>query len=310
VNQLWKAGIEVSRAQTPFKSGGTDFPPGTFIVPISKTADAQIGKAARDLYLNIQKIELPSNVRPTELKEPRTAIYQSWEASIDEGWTELVLENHGFSYSLLHDAEMKAGELKDHFEVIILPSQSPDAIVHGHPKGTMPPEYAGGMTQTGVENLSLFVKEGGTLVALGSACDFAIEQFNLPLRNVLKGLGPEEFFASGLLLNTVFDQNNPLAYGMPKEGAVFFAESPTFNAWPASSEKDKPSVIAQYSQENLVLSGWMVGEKYLRGKAAAVEVPLGKGKVILLGFRVQHRGQTKATFKLLFNSIFSAAVKD
>ena len=310
VNQLWKAGVEVSRAQAAFKSGDTDFPPGTFIVPISKAADGVIEKAARDLYLNVQRVELPSSVRVTRLREPRVAIYRSWDPEIDGGWTELVLENHGFTYSLLHDAEMRAGELKGHFEVIILPSQLPDAIAAGHSKGTMPPQYAGGLTQTGVENLGLFVKEGGRLVALGSACDFAIERLNLPVRNVLKGLSPEEFFGSGLLLNAVFEQDNPLALGMPKESAVFFAASPTFSVWPASSEKDKPSVIARYAQENLVLSGWMVGEKYLLGKAAAVEVPLGLGKVILLGFGVQHRGQTKATFRVLFNSIFSAAAKD
>jgi hypothetical protein len=174
----------------------------------------------------------------------------------------------------------------------------------------MPPDYVGGMTKTGVASLKRFVEESGTLVALGRACDFAIEEFNLPVRNVLKSLNPEEFFASGLLVNAVFDQNNPIAYGMPKEAAVFFAESPTFEVLPSFKDKDLPSVIARYPEENLLLSGWMVGEKHLYDKAAAVEVPLGQGKIVLLGSSVLHRGQTKATFKLLFNSIFSAAVKD
>ena len=310
VNRLWKAGIEVSQARDHFKSGGADFPPGTFIVPFSKASETQLEKAAGELYLNIQKIDRPSSLKTARLKRPRIGLYQSWQASIDEGWIELVLSNHEFSYSLLHDAEMKAGELRDYFDVIILPSQSPRAIVDGHPKGTMPPEYVGGITKPGAINLRRFVEEGGTLVALGRACDFAIEEFSLPVRNVLKSLQPEEFFASGLLVNATFDQDNLLAYGMPKEAAVFFAESPTFEVLPSFKDKEVPSVIAKYPGEHLLLSGWIAGEKYLYNKAAAAEVPLGKGKIVLLGASVLHRGQTKATFKLLFNSIYSAAGKD
>ena len=59
---------------------------------------------------------------------------------------------------------------------------------------------------------------------------------------------------------------------------------------------------------SLILSGWMLGEKYLQNRAAVVEVPFGKGKIILFGFRVQHRGQTVGTFKLLFNSLFYGAI--
>jgi hypothetical protein len=34
----------------------------------------------------------------------------------------------------------------------------------------------------------------------------------------------------------------------------------------------------------------------------------GKGKIVMFGFRVQHRAQTEGTFQLLFNAIFWAAV--
>jgi len=40
-----------------------------------------------------------------------------------------------------------------------------------------------------------------------------------------------------------------------------------------------------------------------RDKASIVNIKYGKGKVVLLGFRVQHRAQPHGTFKLLFNSI-------
>lgn len=59
-----------------------------------------------------------------------------------------------------------------------------------------------------------------------------------------------------------------------------------------------------------MMSGWMLGEKHLKNKAAALEVPFGNGRIILFGFRVQHRGQSAATFKLLFNPLFYGAIEE
>lgn len=52
------------------------------------------------------------------------------------------------------------------------------------------------------------------------------------------------------------------------------------------------------------MSGYLRGENYLQNKASTVEVPLDKGRVILLGFGVQSRAQPHGTFKLLFNSLY------
>jgi len=309
-NRLLKSGKEVHWARSRFQSGGTAFQPGTLIVPFDGISEAELEKTARGLLLDVQRIDRPSGLKSARLSKPRIGLYQPWTESIEEGWTELILENHEFDYSTLHNAEIKAGELDRRFDVLILPSQSPRSLLDGHAKGTMPPDYLGGIGTAGAANLKHFAEEGGTLVAMGAACDFAIEEYRLPVRNVLKSLKPEEFFASGLLVGAVFDPDNPVAFGMPEEAAAFFADSPTFEVLPSFGEGGIPAVAARYAEENLVLSGWMVGENYLRNKAAAVVVPFGKGKIILLGFNVQHRGQTKATFKLLFNSILSSVIKD
>jgi hypothetical protein len=66
----------------------------------------------------------------------------------------------------------------------------------------------------------------------------------------------------------------------------------------------------RYPNEGLRASGWVRGEEKLAGMAAAVEIqypPLHEGEdpgsLILLGIRPQHRAQTHATFKLLFNAL-------
>ncbi|HZX10839.1 MAG TPA: hypothetical protein VFG01_07810 [Acidobacteriota bacterium] len=90
---------------------------------------------------------------------------------------------------------------------------------------------------------------------------------------------------------------------MPVEAQAMFISSPAFSVIPTFEEK-KSTVIAKYPNKSLLLSGYLRGEKYLQNKVSAVEVSLGKGKVILLGFGVQQRAQPYGTFKLLFNSIY------
>ena len=62
-------------------------------------------------------------------------------------------------------------------------------------------------------------------------------------------------------------------------------------------------VVATYADKDALLSGWMLGEKYLNGKAALAEVSYGKGKIVLFAFRPQHRGQTFGTFPFIFNTL-------
>jgi len=54
------------------------------------------------------------------------------------------------------------------------------------------------------------------------------------------------------------------------------------------------------------LSGWLEGEEAIAGRSAVVQADVGMGRVVLLGFPVQHRAQSYATFRLLFNAILTA----
>ncbi len=64
--------------------------------------------------------------------------------------------------------------------------------------------------------------------------------------------------------------------------------------------------MAQYPSSQILASGWLLGEKYLAGRSALVDYPMGTGRVILFGMRPQYRAQSYQTFKLLFNSLLPA----
>lgn len=199
---------------------------------------------------------------------------------------------------------------------IIFPDQSPNQILNGYSKGSMPDEYIGGVGEEGVENLKKFVEAGGTLVFLNRSSEFAIEQFNLPVKNVTKGLGRKDFYIPGSILRTELDLSHPIAKGMPQQSIAWFENSPAFEVLsPGFSRPDGTEppeggtqnvrIIATYPKDpkQILLSGWALGAEKIAGKAALVELKIGKGKIVLFGFRPQYRGQSLATFPLLFNAI-------
>jgi zinc carboxypeptidase len=245
--------------------------------------------------------------------EEKLGVYKSHVAAMDEGWTRWVLEQEHLKYSSLEDAEVRLGGLNSKYNSILIPDQPRSAILNGHAGGAMPPEFTGGLGKEGVKTLREFVEQGGTLVCLNRASDFAIEQFKLPVRDVVAGLSEKQFFVPGSILRIELDTSHPIAQGMPRESIAWVEDSPVFEIvrTPTSRGSDRvddPSVkiIARYpTTANPLLSGWLLGAERLKGKAALVEVTLGKGRIILFGFRPQYRGQSLATYPLLFNAITS-----
>ncbi|MBC7930903.1 MAG: peptidase M14, partial [Rubrivivax sp.] len=231
----------------------------------------------------------------------RLALYKSWTASMDEGWTRWVFDTFNVSHTHLRDADVRAGSLRARFDVIVLPSMRLREIVEGRAKDTAPPEFTGGITEAGVENLRRFVEEGGTLVCWDDSTDFAIKRFDLPVRNALEGLKPTEFYCPGSVLRVEVETSHPLARGLAPQTDVYFVNSAAFEV----KDEKRARVVARYaaSKDEVLRSGWLLGAERLAGRAALVEVALGRGRVVLFGFRPQHRGQTWGTFPFVFNAI-------
>ena len=234
------------------------------------------------------------------------AIYRSHIPSKDEGWTRWVIEN---GKEFLNDCKTSIKQvtnkeiIKGNFakNSIIFPDQSPKSILEGYDKDRMPKQYVGGLEGKGVTNLKSFVNNGGTLIFFNRSSDFAIEQFKLPVRNIAKIWERKDFFIPGSIVRTEIDTSHPIAEGMESQSIAWFERSPVFEV----TDKSRVRIIAKYptNPNDILLSGWALGKEKVAGKAALVEVSMGKGKIILFGFRPQYRGQSLATFPLMFNSM-------
>jgi len=241
-----------------------------------------------------------------------TGLFKSQPPAIDEGWTRWTMESRNYNFKTITNQDLRTGNLNDRFKSIILPDQNSATILNGYKAGTMPLEYTGGLGQAGVKALRDFVEQGGTLVCLNRASSFAIEQFKLPVRDVVAKVSEKEFFVPGSILRIELDTSNPIARGMPKESIAWVEDSPVFEivrdnrGLGSELSAANVTVIARYpADKNPLLSGWLLGENRIRGKAALVEVSLGKGRIILFGFRPQYRGQSLATYPLFFNAILT-----
>jgi hypothetical protein len=236
----------------------------------------------------------------------RIGLYKPWRASMDEGWTRWLFDTNEIAYTTITNQDFKTGDLQRRFDVIILASDPPALLLDGYARGTVPARYEGGIGRDGVGALDAFVRGGGTLVALNQSSNFAIQQLNLPVRNVVAGVNRREFFASGSILEVITDPSHPVMAGMPERAHVFFDNSPVFT----TTDGFQGVALARYPSGGSPLrSGYLLGERHLHGYAAALDVKHGRGHVLLIGFRPQWRGQPFGTFRVLFNaSLFGGEV--
>ena len=303
INRLFKAGAKVSLDQSPDKSGSTSR------IAVSGVTAAVMQKVATGLGLQVRTFDdkaPPSTGRTTALKAPRLALYQPWTGSMDEGWTRWVIEQHEFPYTSVHNADIKAGKLRERFDAIVFADQPANSIVSANEGTSVRPEYRGGIGAEGVQALKAFVAQGGTLIMLGAACDFAIDRFPLPVKNAKRGLSRDQHFAPGTITRVEVDTASPMGAGMPASSYAFYNNSPFFTLTEGFASQ-KVSVVVRYPNTDVVASGWLKGEELMTGRAAVVTVDLNPGRIVLFGLRPQHRAQTQATFPLLFNAIYLAA---
>jgi Zinc carboxypeptidase len=236
------------------------------------------------------------------VRKPRIGIYEPWGGNMSAGWTRWILEQYGFDYVTLRPGDFHV-PLTGRIDVAVMPDGTRLGAPTTGPRGrVVRPEYDDSVSAEDLSAFETFIRAGGTLVCLSSSSTFAMQQFKLPISNSVNGLRPEEFFLRGSIVSVEMDVSQPIMAGMPAHAAVFVDGSPVFDVQQGFSGR----VLARYADSGSpLLSGYLIGEKYLAGKAAALDVPLDSGHVILLGFRPEWRGQPFGAFRVLFNALMN-----
>jgi hypothetical protein len=308
VNRLLKTGARVSWLSSPLAIQGFTYPPGSILAMDAPGASQVVETITRDLGLraNASGGRAPTDVVP--LTRARVGLYKPWVESIDEGWTRWLLEQYEFEFENIADADIRRGGLHQRFGAIVLPDMAAERILAGHPAGSMPPEYAGGLGKEGAEMLRQFVDAGGTLITLDSSSELAVSLLGAPLRDTTRGLPPNEYFCPGSVIKLELE-TDPLTFGLPRETAGFCAFNSAYDIVAPSSDTGgavTARIIGRYAKSDVLLSGWLEGDRIIAGKGAMIEVKSGQGRAVLFAFRPQHRAQAHATFRLFFNAIHTS----
>jgi len=299
LNRLLQKGYSVYWNAEPLLVTDKTYPSGTMIVLQKDGLIKDLQEISGNLHVCFESLLSNPRGRAYQLKTVRLGLYKSWTASMDEGWTRWVLEQFEFPYKSVMDEDIRRGDLEQHLDVLVLPDLKDGAIVKGHSDKNVPPEYAGGIGEVGVENLKDFVRNGGTLIALNSAAGFCTKRFHLSVVNSVSRKSRKDFFIPGSLLKVLNNTDHPITYGYQRDAAIFFRLSPVFDVNEGES-------VVRYPSEPF-LSGWINGEEFLVNKSAIADVPYEMGRIILIGFPVLYRGQAHGSFKYLFNAIYYGA---
>src|SRR5262249_51998761 len=256
--------------------------------------------------------ELQAATKPVA-RLPRVAIYKNHSPAIDEGWTRWIFDQMKIKYSSLVDSEVRAGGLKSKYDCIIIPDQLPRQIAEGLSKDRYAADISGGIGPAGIKSLKDFIDDGGTVITLNGASEFAIENLGVPVKNVLRGVASRDFYCPGSILEIEFEPGIKLAHGVagleggPPDGKAmaWFENGPALE--PAGPEA---RVIARFGRpSNVLLSGWLLGADRIGGQGAIVQATRGRGRVIMFAFAPQYRGQSWATLPFLLNAMRAASDK-
>jgi hypothetical protein len=320
---LLKEKADVRRSREEIRGADFEAAAGSFIIKNSP----EVRKALPDVLERwpVKPAALPDApaVPSAPVLARRIGLYQSWRGNADEGWTRYVFDNLGVPYVTLHNDAFKPAkdkkdkkdqkvDLRADYDVIIFADESADIIKTGKPSpsserarfftANFPPEYEGGIEKEGVEALKAFVETGGIVVTLNGACELGLKDLSAPARDVLERVERSRFFCPTSILRVEVDNRTPIGYGLPEKAAAVFSDSPALSTWIPSAEWDR-RVVASYPEDEVLLSGWLLGEDVIARRAAVVDTQHKKGRIILIGIPCQNRAQSHGTYKFLLNAL-------
>jgi Zinc carboxypeptidase len=308
-NSLYALFSLLSEGVKTYRLTGAGYSAGTIFIPMQPAVGAKLEVAAKRYAVTFTAAKEAVTGPALLVKAPRVGLYKSWVASLDEGWTRFVLDTNGVPYKTVVDADLRKGNLSAQFDAILLPDNTAAVIQTGRSGGPpragterlvlpeVPEEYRGGLGPDGVAALKAFVEGGGTIIADSKAATVYARKDNAAFSNALEGVASKDFYCPGSILEVAVDTSNPIAFGSTPTVSIFFETAPAFKL--AENAKS----VAHYTSDKPLLSGWILGGKYLDGTSAIAEVPVGKGRVVAFGFTPMYRGLSEVTYRFLLNAM-------
>jgi hypothetical protein len=315
--------VPMKIAEKPFKAAGVDFPAGSFV--IAPGADMATVKAAVDeLGLTAASLAEMPNVAMHDGDLPRVAIYSPWNGTQEVGWYRYTFDRFGIPFDLIFKEQLQGRNLRDAYDVIVMPPQQADrqAVFAAPAARPVPyvktdkykflgdygssPDITGGMGGEGVAAFAKFLDAGGTLICTGRAVQFPTA-FGLARAVDASGSTSRDFYAPGPFINAeIVNTDSPVFYGYDgKSIRVKYLDGPLMHVPPG----EQNLVLARYlGGDANVLSGLMRGADEIAERPFAIETPggyTGKGRVVLFSNNPIYRWQNHAEFNMVFNSLLN-----
>ncbi len=308
---------KVQANEQSFKIGDKEVPAGSLIVPVNEASKSAI----EQLGLKAVALSSSPNVTMHEVDLPRLAVYTTWGNTQEVGWVRHALDQFGVKYDLIYKERVKQGNLREAYDMILVPNQgrSGKGLVFDREPQRKPLAYTksdqfkshgvygeseditGGMGLAGVAEFEKFVNAGGLVVTLGQASFFPAE-FGLT-RTIDAGRTSAQFYAPGPIVEAeILQPASPIFYGYTKKTIpVRYANGPLLSV--PERDRDRQILMRFPGGEKSVLSGLMRNPNEIRNRPAIVDVPTGRGRVILFATNPCYRWQNHGEFAMLFNTI-------
>jgi len=313
---------------TAYRLTGPGVEPGTIYIPQQDNIDSRLSDLAKKFPVRIRAAASVPTGNALQVRLPRIGLYQSWVASMDEGWTRWIFDQNNIPYTRVVDADIRKGDLNQRFDVILIPDNSARAITTGRggygeeppapspsssgnenaraarsesaentrgPK--VPPEFAGGLGEDGAASLKTFTENGGTIITLNKASQVYAKKDTEQVSDAQASFDRKAFYIPGSILEVSVDNTNPIAFGSTPTVPIFYENGPVFHV------SGNALSVASFTTDKPLLSGWVQGGELLKGTSVIAEEPVGKGRIVLFGFRPQYRAQSEVTYKFLFNAL-------
>jgi len=308
-------------AERPFTDAGHAIPAGSFILPGS--VYDRLAREAAPLGLDVIALSGPPSIPTHPAELPRVALYSTWGSTQNVGWVRYAFDQEETPYSLMFKDEVRRGNLRARYDVIVVPSQgrSSKALVfdipmHGRPlpylKSTehpflgdygSSPDIRGGMGLTGLEALRRFVEEGGVLITLGDSSAMPAD-FGLAPDTEASRLPGKDFYAPGPIVTAhVTRPGNPVFYGYDETSfPVRWATANLFALPPTRRDE----VLMEFpGGKASVLSGLMTGPELIDHRPAIIDEPVGQGRILMFATNPIYRNQTFGEYRMLYNALWN-----